>query len=155
MAVPPPTGPGKLPPPPAPPARDANPWKFSETARSAPPHEPTLYERLVAEIEQARAAQEAGAAGGPGMPPAADRPTERAGNDVGPASRPPKRESTFNRIFPVVILVIMFGSFARELIEERGIGDPQLVPLFALLMVAVVAVVLVALRRSRRRRRPG
>lgn len=142
MAARPPTGPGKLPPPPAPTARDANPWKFSPTARTAEPREQTLYERLVAEVERAQAEQQ-----GPAAPPSA------AESRRGQEPSPPKGESSFNRIFPFVILLIMFGSFAREVIEEGGRGDPRLLPLLAVLLFAVFVVAMVALRRARRRRR--
>lgn len=140
-------GPGRLPPPPAPTARDANPWQFSDTARAAKPHEPTGLERLMAELEQARVEREDGADAAPGAPAAA-RTRERRQE----AEPTPRRESAFNRVFPLVILLVMIGSFAREVIEQEGPDDPRLFVVAAVAVVVVVAAVFLARRKARRRR---
>ncbi len=137
------TGPAPLPPPPAPTARDANPWKFSATARATERHEPTAYERLLAELDEARAEREGeGHPEGPPQQPVPEPDTEPA----------PRRESAFNRVFPLVILLIMVGSFAREVIEQEGYDDPRLIIALAVAVVVVIAAVLLALRRARRHR---
>jgi hypothetical protein len=143
MDMRPPQGPGRLPPPPAPTARDANPWKFSATARKEEARPATGYERLFEELKQAQVERE-----GVGAPAEQPAPADEAGTE--PDGR---RESTFNRVFPIVILLIMFGSFAREVIESGG-GDEARLALVvaALLLVAAVAAFL-ALRRVRRRAR--
>lgn len=143
MDLQPPKGPGRLPPPPAPTARDANPWKFSATARIERPEEPTGYERLLAELEQARAEREGeGEAQAPPSEPVAE-------DDAEAASR---RGSALNRVFPLVILLVMVGSFAREVIEQEGYDDPRLGIVAAVAVAVVIAAVVLALRKSRRRR---
>jgi hypothetical protein len=140
-------GSGRLPPPPAPTARDANPWKFSESARVSEPHEPTGLERLLAELEQAQAEREGRADAAPGAPTAA-RPQE-----MEPETEPkPGREAVFNRVFPLVILLVMIGSFAREVIDQEGYDDPRLFIVAAIAILVVIAAVFMALRKSRRRR---
>lgn len=144
----PPQGPGRLPPPPAPTARDANPWQFSATARQAESGEPRGFERLIAELEQVRVEREGDGAGAPAdvFAPGHEQEPETA---TEPQGRP---ASTFNRVFPIVILLIMFGSFARETLESRG-GDEAWVPLVvAFFVLAVFVTVVLARRKSRRRR---
>lgn len=138
---------GRLPPPPAPTARDANPWKFSESARAAQRHEPTVSERLVAELEQARVEREGGADAAPGASTASH--AQEMDQEAEPA---PGRESAFNRVFPLVILLVMIGSFAREVIEQEGYDDPRLFIVAAVAIVVVIAAVFLALRKARQRR---
>lgn len=141
MDIHPSRGAGGLPPPPAPTARDANPWKFSDTARVTAPREPTGYERLLAELERSQAGQESD-----GKPAALPEP-------AGPGPEPrTKREPAFAKIFPLIILLIMFASFAREMIEAGGDDRPRLLFIVAVLLVAVVVTVFLALRMVRRRR---
>ncbi|MCU0974696.1 MAG: hypothetical protein MUC71_00090 [Steroidobacteraceae bacterium] len=138
-------GTGRLPPPPAPTARDANPWKFSDTARATRPNEPAGYERLLAELEEARGEREGPADAAPREPAAGPEPE--------PESAPaPRRESAFNAVFPLVILLIMIGSFAREVIEQEGYDDPRLAIVAAVALAAVIGAVILARRSARRRR---
>lgn len=133
-------GPTPLPPPPAPTARDANPWQFSDTARAAPPPPARQgYERLIEEIQQARIEREGGAA---------EEPPE-AEVDAGQA--PPS--SSFNRVIPIVIFLVMFGSVARDLIESGG-ADPALV-VAGFVFLAILAGLLLSFARRRSRRRQG
>lgn len=140
-------GSGRLPPPPAPTARDANPWKFSDTARAPERHEPSGLERLLGELEQARVEREVGADVAPVAPPVAQ--TQEMEQEAEPRQG---RESAFNRVFPLVILLVMIGSFAREVIEQEGYDDPRLFIVAAIAIVVVIAAVFLALRKARRRR---
>jgi hypothetical protein len=138
----PPQGPGRLPPPPAPTAPDANPWPFSDTARAAGPRQPTGVERLLAGLEQAQTGRDVA---GTATPPAEDEaPT--------PAEQP-RREPALQRIVPLVILLVMFASIAREMIEAGGRDPSRLAFVAIALLVAVTVIVLLALRMVRRRGR--
>jgi hypothetical protein len=140
----PPQVPGRLPPPPAPTARDANPWTFSDTARAAGPREPTGLERLVAGLEEAQAARTGPTRAQPAA--AAERP---------PSPGAPRRESALRHVVPLVILLVMFASIAREMIEAGGRDPSRLLFVAVALLVAVTIVVLLALRVVRRRARRG
>jgi membrane protein DedA with SNARE-associated domain len=55
-------------------------------------------------------------------------------------------------VFPLVILLVMIGSFAREVIEREGYDDPRLFVVAAVAVVVVIAAVFLALRKARQRR---
>lgn len=135
-------GGSKLPPLPAPPARDANPWTFSETARQVEPEAASGAEHPQRDLDWARFEHE-------GDEARQARPERPSGVDTQDA----EREPGFGKLLPVVILLIMFASLARELIEAQGRGEARLQTLLALVVMAAYVGVFVALRLTSRRRR--
>jgi len=133
----------QLPPAPAPPARSANPWKFSETARAAEPSRPSRYQRLLDELEHADQPP------GEALPEAPQPLFEQEPEAEGPATR----GSGFSKLFPVVVFLIMFASVAREMLEAGASREDLLVlGIGAALLIVVLVAVYFALRLARKRR---
>lgn len=133
----------QLPPPPAPPARSANPWTFSETARAAEPARPSRYQRLLEELE--RDAQPPGEVSPEAPEPLFEQEPE--------AEAPTARGSGFSKLFPVVVFMIMFASVAREMLGAGASREDLLVlGIGAALLIVVLAAVYFALRLARKRR---
>jgi len=133
----------QLPPPPAPPARSANPWEFSETARAAEPGRPSRYQRLLDELEHA--AQPPGEAS-----PEAPEPLFEQEPEV---EAPAARGSGFSKLFPIVVFLIMFASVAREMLEAGASREDLLVlGIGAALLIVVLVAVYFALRLARKTR---
>jgi hypothetical protein len=133
----------QLPPPPAPPARSANPWKFSETARATEPSPPSRYQRLLEELE--RDSQQPGEVSQEAQEPLFEQ--EPA------AEAPAARGSGFSKLFPVIVFLIMFASVAREMLEAGASREDLLVlGIGAALLIVVLAAVYFALRLARKQR---
>ncbi len=119
MAQPPdhPTTTSRLPPPPAPVARDANPWPMP---------------RQQGDAQQGRA-----------IPPRFQRPTQLP--PVAPTGTPSRNPSPapgrsgINRFVPFAIFLAVLGSIAANAIKAVGRGDglAALIPLVVVVMVAV------------------
>lgn len=133
----------QLPPAPAPPARNANPWKFSETARAAEPSRPSRYQHLLDELEHA------------GQPPGEASPEAPAPlfEQEPEAEAPAARGSGLSKLFPVVVFLIMFASVAREMLGSGASREDLLVlGIGAALLIVVLAAVYFALRLARKQR---
>jgi hypothetical protein len=117
-----------LPPPPAPPKRAANPWKFSETARKPGQRQDSIGTDLLAELMK--------------KAPADDAHTE--------VREPPGAAATRARpgLMPFVVVAVVFVIAMRIFFQARGGGD-WIRFIGPLLVIAFIAHALWRLRQRR------
>ena len=117
-----------LPPPPAPPKRAANPWRFSETARKPEQRQDSIGPDLLAELMK--------------KAPADDAHTE--------VKEPPEAAASRARpgLMPFVVVVVAFVIVMRIFFQTRGGGD-WIRFIGPLLVLAFVAHALWRLRQRR------